>query len=280
MRLASFEVVDRRSYGVVTDDGVREVSPRLRDRYPDLRAAIAGGALPQLAKDQGGEVFAEDDLAFLPTIPNPDKVLCVGVNYRPHAEEMGRQLPQHPVVFVRFSGSLVGHGQPLLRPRASEQFDFEGELAVVIGKPARHVSRADALDYVAGYSCFMDGSVRDWQRHTMQFTPGKNFDQSGALGPWLVTRDEAGDISRVSLATLVCGEVMQSGRIDELIFGVPELIEYISTFTRLLPGDIIATGTPGGVGAARKPPRWLCAGDTVEVNLGPIGTLVNPVCDE
>lgn len=280
MRFASFEVADRCSYGVVTADGIREASPGFRDRYRNLRAVVAAGALEQLAADTGGEVFADTDLRFLPAIPDPDKILCVGVNYRPHAEEMGRELPAHPVIFTRFAGSLVGHRQAVIRPRASEQFDFEGELAVIIGKPARHVDRADAMEYVAGFSCFLDGSVRDWQRHTMQFTPGKNFEQSGALGPWLVTRDEVAGLAEVSLTTIVSGELMQTGRIDDLIFDVPSLIEYISTFTRLLPGDVIATGTPGGVGAARKPPRWLRAGDTVEVDLGPVGRLENSVCDE
>ena len=280
MRLASFEVSDRRSYGVVTDYGIRETSLEFRERYPDLRTVLAAGALERLAADSGGETFAETDLRFLPVIPGPDKILCVGVNYRPHAEEMGRELPTHPVIFTRFAGSLVGHGQAVVRPRVSEQFDFEGELAVIMGRPARHVSRSDAMEYVAGYSCLLDGSVRDWQRHTMQFTPGKNFEQSGALGPWLTTGDEVPDLAKIELTTTVSGELMQEGRVDELIFGVPDLIQYISTFTRLLPGDVIATGTPGGVGAARKPPRWLRAGDTVEIDLGPIGRLENPVCDE
>ena len=280
MRLASFEVADRRSYGVATEYGVRETSLEFRERYPDLRGVLAAGALGRLAADSGGETFAETDLKFLPVIPDPDKILCVGVNYRPHALEMGRELPTHPVIFTRFAGSLTGHDQPVVRPRVSEQFDFEGEIAVIIGKPARHVSRGDAMDYVAGYSCFLDGSVRDWQRHTMQFTPGKNFEQSGALGPWLVTVDDVPNPTDIALTTTVSGEIMQNGRADELIFDIPDLVEYISTFTRLLPGDVIATGTPGGVGAARKPPRWLRAGDTVEVDLGPVGRLVNPVRDE
>lgn len=280
MRIASFEVADRCSYGVVTAHGIRETSREFREHFSDLRAVLAADALGRLAADSGGETFTEDDLRFLPTIPNPDKIICVGVNYRPHAEEMGREQPTHPVVFTRFAGSLVGHGHAVVRPQVSEQFDFEGELAVIIGKPGRHISRATALEYVAGYSGFMDGSVRDWQRHTMQFTPGKNFEQSGALGPFLVTPDDVSVLDDIALTTTVSGEVMQNGRINDLIFDVPDLIRYISTFTRVLPGDVIATGTPGGVGAARKPPRWLRAGDTVEVDLGPVGRLVNPVVDE
>ena len=279
MRVASFEVADRQSYGIVDGDRLRESSPALRAKYRDLRAVIAAGAMAQIADDTG-EAFAFSDVKFLPVIPNPDKILCVGVNYLPHIEEMGREAPEHPVVFVRFPGSVVGHGQPLLRPRISEQFDFEGELAVVIGKAARAVNRSVAGDCIAGYSGFMDGSVRDWQRHTPQFTAGKNFEQSGAFGPWLLTPDELPDISELELATRVSGELMQSARISDLLFDIPSLIEYCSSFTRLLPGDVIATGTPGGVGAARKPPRWLRAGDTVEIDLGPLGTLANPVIDE
>ncbi len=207
------------------------------------------------------------------------KILCVGVNYRPHIEEMGREIPAFPVVFIRFASSLVGSDEPLIRPHASQQFDFEGELAVVIGRPARHVTRADAFDYIAGYCCFLDGSVRDWQRHTPQFTAGKNFDRSGAIGP-MVPADKVPDPRVLELTTRVNGEVMQQGRVADLVFDIPTLIEYCSTFTELQPGDVIATGTPGGVGAARKPPVWLRDGDLVEVEISGIGVLRNPVRDE
>ncbi len=207
------------------------------------------------------------------------KILCVGVNYRPHIAEMGREVPDHPVVFTRFPASLVGDGEPLLRPQVSEQYDFEGELAVVIGRPARHVPREDALAYVAGYCCFMDGSVRDWQRHTSQFTPGKNFDRSGAIGP-MVAATDIPDPAVLELTTRVNGEAMQRGRVADLVFDVPTLIAYCSTFTELLPGDVIATGTPGGVGAARTPAVWLRSGDVVEVEIDGIGVLRNPVRDE
>lgn len=207
------------------------------------------------------------------------KILCVGVNYRPHIEEMGREIPDYPVVFTRFASSLVGPDEAVIRPRASEQFDFEGELAFVIGKKARHVSRDDAFDYVAGYCCFLDGSVRDWQRHTGQFTAGKNFDRSGAIGP-MVTAANVPDPRALELTTRVNGEVMQQGSVADLVFDIPTLIEYCSTFTELQPGDIIATGTPGGVGAARTPPVWLRDGDLVEVDISGIGVLRNPVQDE
>jgi len=213
---------------------------------------------------------------------NPDtnrKILCVGVNYRPHIEEMGREIPSHPVVFIRFPGSLVEDGEALLRPRVSEQFDFEGELAIVIGKTARHVARADAYEYIGGYCCFMDGSVRDWQRHTGQFTAGKNFERSGAIGP-MVPAASIPDPTLLELVTRVNGEVMQQGRIADLVFDIPSLVEYCSTFTELVPGDVIATGTPGGVGAARKPPVWLRDGDLVEVEITGLGALRNAVRDE
>ncbi len=207
------------------------------------------------------------------------KILCVGVNYRPHIEEMGREIPDYPVVFTRFPSSLVGPDEPIIRPQASEQFDFEGELAFVIGKTARHVQRDDALDYIAGYCCFLDGSVRDWQRHTGQFTAGKNFDRSGAIGP-MVRAIDVPDPTLLELTTRVNGEVMQRGSVADLVFDIPALVEYCSTFTELRPGDVIATGTPGGVGAARKPPVWLRDGDLVEVDISGIGMLRNPVQDE
>ena len=213
------------------------------------------------------------------TLETIGKVLCVGVNYRPHIEEMGREVPEHPVVFVRFPDSLVENGDAIIRPSVSEQLDFEGELAVVIGREGRHVSRESAYDHVAGYCCFLDGSVRDWQRHTSQFTPGKNFERSGAIGP-LVPRDAVPDPAALELTTRVNGKVMQRGRVADLVFDIPTLIAYCSTFVRLQPGDVIATGTPGGVGAARKPPVWLRDGDVVEVEIPGVGTLRNPVRDE
>jgi 2-keto-4-pentenoate hydratase/2-oxohepta-3-ene-1,7-dioic acid hydratase in catechol pathway len=193
---------------------------------------------------------------------------------------MGREMPDKPVLFVRFSGSQVGHGQALVRPRVSTQYDFEGELAIIIGKRCRHVAQNEAFDVIAGYACFMDGSVRDWQRHTAQFTPGKNFHASGALGPWLTTTDEVDDVCALELQTRVNDDVMQAARVEDLIFDIPALVQYCSTFAELEPGDVIATGTPGGVGAARKPPVWLRAGDRVEVEIGQVGKLSNPVVDE
>jgi len=279
MRLLSFERKGRRGFGVVVGQGVVDAAARLAGKPGGLREALAAGASPELARlANAAPDFSLDEIVFAPVIPDPAaKVLCVGINYLPHIQEMGRERPERPVLFVRFLDSIVGHGQPLLRPRESEQLDYEGELAVVIGKRARRVSRERALDYVAGYSCFNDGSVRDYQRHSPQFTPGKNFHASGAFGPWLVTADEILDPRKLTLTTRLNGAVMQHESVGELCFDVPQLIEYCSTFAQLEPGDVIVTGTPGGVGAGRKPPVWMKPGDTVEVEISGIGTLRNPV---
>ncbi|HNP37468.1 MAG TPA: fumarylacetoacetate hydrolase family protein [Woeseiaceae bacterium] len=280
MKALSFEIEGVSTYGLVTSAGIRAASTSFRQQFPDLKAVLTAGTLDNLRANLAPIVHSSNDIHYLPLIGKPDKILCVGVNYRPHIAEMGRQVPSHPVLFVRFPGSLVGHEEAVIKPRASEQFDFEGELAIVIGRNARAVARDEVADVIAGYTCFMDGSVRDWQSHTHQFTAGKNFARSGAIGPYLATADEVPDLPGLVLSTRVNAIEMQRARLGDLLFDIPALIEYCSTFTELLPGDIIATGTPGGVGAARKPPVWLQAADRVEVDLGPIGTLRNTVADE
>jgi 2-keto-4-pentenoate hydratase/2-oxohepta-3-ene-1,7-dioic acid hydratase in catechol pathway len=279
MRLLSFERNGRPGFGVVVGDGIVDASERLAGKPRGLREALAADALPSLERLTGMQTdFSLSDVTFAPVIPDASaKLLCVGINYMPHIREMGRERPERPVIFVRFRDSIVGHGQPVMKPRESEQLDFEGELAVVIGKRARRVTRERALGHVAGYACFNDGSVRDFQRHSGQFTPGKNFHSSGAFGPWLVTTDETGDPRELTLTTRLNGTVMQQESVGELCFDVPQLIEYCSIWTQLEPGDVIVTGTPGGVGAGRKPPVWMQAGDTVEVEISKIGTLRNPV---
>jgi 2-keto-4-pentenoate hydratase/2-oxohepta-3-ene-1,7-dioic acid hydratase in catechol pathway len=279
MKIASYMVGGEPAYGRLEGDTLVSASAALRSRFADLRELLAADAVEELREDSGGEQHPTADVEYLPPVTGPEKILCVGINYRPHVEEMGRDLPERPMIFVRFPGSLTGHGSAVLRPATSEKFDYEGELAVVIGKPARHVPRAEAYAHVAGYSCFMDGSIRDWQNHTSQFTPGKNFQTSGSMGPYLVTADEIADPEALCLKTLLNGDVMQEGRLSDLIFDIPALIEYCSTFTELRSGDIIATGTPGGVGAARKPPVWLRPGDEVVVDIDGVGRLRNPVQD-
>jgi len=221
-----------------------------------------------------------DEVEFLPVIPNADKIICAGLNYEAHRIEMGREKEKYVTLFARFPDTIVGHNQPLIRPAASGRYDFEGEIAIVIGRPARNVTREAALDCVAGYTCFMDGSVRDYQYHTGQYMPGKNFLLSGAMGPWLVTADSVGDPRKMALTTRVNGKVMQEGVLGDLTFPVAEIIEYVSRWTKLMPGDVISTGTPGGVGNARKPPVYLRAGDVVEVQVSGVGTLRNAVRDE
>ena len=282
MRISSYLSSDgNASFGVVTGEGIRDVGPGLRADYPDLRAVLAADAVPLLAAAAATAPLLEPAaVRFLPPVVNPDKILCVGLNYATHIAETGRERPSHPSIFTRYPGSLVGHGVPVERPFVSEKFDYEGELAGVIGRPGRHVPEAHAFEHVAGYTLFNDGSVRDWQRHTTQFWAGKSFSRSGAMGPWLVTADEIPDPARLHLKTRVNGAEVQSAGLDDLVFGVARLIAYLSTVIELLPGDVIATGTPGGVGLFRQPPLFLKAGDVVEVEVEGIGVLSNPVDDE
>jgi 2-keto-4-pentenoate hydratase/2-oxohepta-3-ene-1,7-dioic acid hydratase in catechol pathway len=250
-------------------------------RFPDLRSVLEAGALAQAKQAaQNGVRHSFDTVAFEPVIPHPGKILCVGANYLSHMKEMGRVVPEYPWLFVRFGDSQVGHEQPMIRPTASQKYDFEGELAVIIGREARHIAREDALDYVAGYSCFNDGTLRDFQDHGSQFTPGKNFHHSGSFGPWLVTVDEVPDPTQLTLETRLNGQTMQTAPISDLRFGIGELIEYCSTFSLLRPGDVISTGTTGGVGFARKPPVWMQPGDVIEVEISGIGVLRNRIADE
>jgi 2-keto-4-pentenoate hydratase/2-oxohepta-3-ene-1,7-dioic acid hydratase in catechol pathway len=277
MKIASVSFNNELIYGIVDNDVIRVPDSTFLRQFPDLKSVIAAGGLNDLPDAVAQNDIRLADVSFAPVIPNPGKVLCVGINFKAHMKEMGRGEPDYPVLFVRFADNQVGHGQPLLHPGVTEQYDYEGEFAFVIGKAGHRISAADAYDYVAGYSCFMDGSVRDWQNHTSQFIPGKNFYQSGSFGPWLVTADDIPDPTVLNLETRLNGEVMQRGHIGDLKFGVPEIVEYVSTFCQLEPGDVISTGTPGGVGFARKPPVWLKPGDTVEVDIDGIGVLRNEV---
>ncbi len=282
MKIASFRRNSNATYGVVADGGIIDLGARTGASYADLRAVLRAGALDELGAAAEGQPpdCRVEDVAFLPVIANPDKIICVGLNYADHIEETGRSDNDYPALFVRFANSCVGHGQPMVRPRASERLDFEGELAVIIGRTARHVAEADALAYIAGYACFNDGSVRDWQFHASQLTPGKNFVATGGFGPWMVTADEIPDPSKLTLATRLNGKEVQHSGTDLLIFNIPYLIAYISTFTELVPGDVISTGTPGGVGARRDPPLFMKPGDVVEVEIDAIGTLTNPIAAE
>lgn len=224
--------------------------------------------------------FALADVRLLPVVPNPGKILCVGLNYATHVAETGREQKEFPAIFTRWADTLIADGEPLVRPRETERFDYEGELAVVIGKGGRRIARADAMAHVAGFSIFNDGSARDWQRHNIQFTPGKNYPATGAFGPALVLPDEVADLGSQRVQTRLNGELVQDQPVSDMIWDIPFVIEYCSTFTPLAPGDVIVTGTPGGVGDKRKPPLYMKAGDVCEISVGVIGTLTNPVIDE
>lgn len=279
MQVASFDLDGLSTYGCVDGDAICPVTDEFRNRYPDLRAAIAGDALSELDANTAGPVNI-DQVRLAPPIPRPGKIACIGMNYRAHTAELKREQPEAPSLFTRFPDSVVGHGGEIIRPAASEQLDFEGELAVIIGRTARHVAAADALEYVTGYACFLDGSVRDYQYRTSQFTAGKNFYHSGAFGPWLVTADEVGDPQSLRVTTRVSGETMQDGNTSQMVFRIGELIEFISAIFPLDPGDVVVTGTPSGVGAAREPARWLVPGDVVEVEIDHIGVLRTAVVAE
>jgi 2-keto-4-pentenoate hydratase/2-oxohepta-3-ene-1,7-dioic acid hydratase in catechol pathway len=282
MKIASFFNQGIPSYGVIDGDQVIDLQTLKADLGYDLKAAITHGLLSQLTPSSLAALprVALSEVTFMPVIPNPGKVLCIGINYATHVRETGRDMPTYPMIFTRFADSQTAHLQSILRPKASHKLDFEGELAIVIGKKARHVKAENALDYVAGYACYNDGSVRDWQKHTIQFVPGKNFPQTGGFGPWLVTADEIPDPQALELTTRLNGEIMQHTNTSDMIFDVCKLIEYCTTFTELAPGDVIVSGTTGGVGAFREPPVWMKPGDVVEVEISGLGILRNTITDE
>lgn len=279
MKICTFTAAGVTSYGLVTDAGIIDLGSR--NDAATLRDFIAAGGLDSAAKyaDEASD-FQLADVTLEPVIPNPDKIICVGLNYHDHIKETGRTVTPNPVLFSRYAGSQIGHNAPLIKPLESDKFDYEGELAVIIGKECRRVSEEDALSVVAGYSCYNDGSVRDWQRHTHQFLPGKTFAGTGAFGPWMVTSDEIPDPAALHLQTRLNGEVVQDTSVGLMIATVQRLIAYCSTILPLLPGDVIVSGTPGGVGAKRTPPLWMKDGDVCEIKISGIGILSNRVVAE
>lgn len=280
MRLLSFRHAGASKFGALVESGIVDLSARTQGRWSGLREVLAAKALPELAALAKGATadLQLGDVELLPVIPNPEKILCIGVNYASHAAEVGRDLPPAPSVFSRLHNTLVPAGGDIVRPKASIAFDYEGELAVIIGERCRHVPRGRALSVVAGYTCFIDASVRDFQKHSV--TAGKNFPATGPLGPWMVTSDVVTDPQRLELTTRLNGAVVQRDTTDHMIFDLATIIEYLSTVTWLEPGDIIATGTPDGVGLGRTPPLWMKGGDKVEVEISGIGTLSVNVVDE
>jgi 2-keto-4-pentenoate hydratase/2-oxohepta-3-ene-1,7-dioic acid hydratase in catechol pathway len=284
MKLASFESARGASYGIVTPEGVIDAGMRMGSRFPDLRSVLAAGAVDEL---RGLAASAKPDhpldgIKLRKPIPHPGKILCVGVNYADRNAEYrdSSQEPQYPSLFARFPDSLVAHEEAIVRPPESKQLDYEGEIAIVIGRSGRRISEADAMSHIQGFTICNEGSIRDWLRHgKFNVTPGKNFERTGALGPWIVTADEVGP-RPLRVRTRVNGELRQDDTTDHMLFSMAYLISYISCFCTLQPGDIIATGTPTGAGARFDPPKYLVPGDVIEVEVSGIGTLRNRVIEE
>jgi 2-keto-4-pentenoate hydratase/2-oxohepta-3-ene-1,7-dioic acid hydratase in catechol pathway len=278
MKLLSFTVAGKASYGAPSGDGIVDLGKRTK--FPTLRAALAAGAIADLeAAASGPADYKLSDVSLRTPVPDAEKIVCIGINYKGHILEMGRALPEQPSVFLRLHSSLTPPGQAIVRPGISNDFDYEGELAVVIGKGGRHISREAALSHVAGYTCFNDGSIRDYQKKG-SLAIGKNFDSSGSCGPWMVTADEIADPAALHLETRLNGTRVQHTGVDDLIFDIPAIIAYVSAAFALTPGDIIATGTPEGVAMGKTPPTWMKPGDTVEVEISNIGVLRNTVIQE
>jgi 2-keto-4-pentenoate hydratase/2-oxohepta-3-ene-1,7-dioic acid hydratase in catechol pathway len=282
MKLVSFSRNGQQGYGAVTDKGVVDLGAVMGSRFADLKALLAADALAEAAAVAARRApdFALADVELLPVIPNPGKIWCCGLNYGEHVRETNREVTEQPTFFLRVADSQVGHEQAMVRPLESVQFDYEAEIAVVIGRPGRRIAEADAGKHVAGYACYNDGSVRDWQRHTSQWVPGKNFWRTGGFGPWMVTADEIPFDTVMTLTTRLNGVEMQRATTDMLIHSIARQIAYVSTIAPLEAGDVIVTGTPGGVGARRTPPVWMKAGDVCEIEVDRVGVLRNPIADD
>jgi 2-keto-4-pentenoate hydratase/2-oxohepta-3-ene-1,7-dioic acid hydratase in catechol pathway len=282
MKLISFIFQNKQSYGVVQGDAVLDLGPILGSQAVDIKTLIEKnliGAAADAAKS-GKFSLKLAELTLLPPVPNPGKIFCVGLNYADHVKETGRDLTEKPAIFTRFADSQIGHGQALVRPPESHRFDYEGEIAIVIGKGGRRIKEADAWDHIVGYSCYNEGSIRDWQNFTTQWIAGKNWWHSGAFGPWMVTSDEIKANQKMTLITRLNGTELQRATTDMMIHSIPSQIAYISTFTPLSPGDVIVTGTPGGVGNKRTPQVFMKPGDIVEIEVDAVGILRNSIRDE
>ena len=283
MKLISFEHNGQASYGAVVEgDRIVDLKPLLGDKASDLKSLIAANlqAEAAAAAAQATAFLAMSDVDLLPVIPNPGQIFCIGLNYGEHVRETGKQITESPVIFMRVNDSQVAHGKDIVRPPESHRLDYEGEIAIIIGKGGRRISEADSWDHIAGYACYNDGSVRDWQVATSQWGPGKNFWRTGGFGPWMVTADEIAPNQNMRLTTRLNGQVMQEATTDMMIHSIPRQIAYISTFIPLQPGDVIVTGTPGGVGNKREPQVFMKPGDVVEIEVDAVGVLRNGICDE
>ena len=282
MKLISFEHQDRATYGAVVGNDVWDLGQALGAQAPDLKSLIANNlqaAAAQVVASQPS-TLKFDQLTLLPVVPNPGTILGIGLNYGEHVRETGKTITESPVIFMRLNDSQVAHGQDIVRPPESSRLDYEGEIAIVIGKGGRRISEADSWDHIAGYACYNDGSIRDWQVATSQWGPGKNFWRTGGFGPWMVTSDEIAPNQNMTLTTRLNGQVMQQATTDMMIHSIPRQIAYISTFIPLEAGDVIVTGTPGGVGNKRTPPVFMQPGDVVEIEVDAVGILRNGIRDE
>ena len=279
MKLVSFSRLGKARFGAVVKDGVIDLTGKLDPDVNTIKELIS-----LHMEDQAEEFIAGknkdlsfSDIIFLPVIPDPEKIMCVGLNYLEHKKETGRPDVDNPTIFTRFADSQVAHMQPMIKPDNSDRFDYEAEMAIIIGKGGRFISEDEALSHIAGYACYNDGSIRNYQRHTSQYTPGKTFPGTGGFGPYMVTPSEVGDYRKLPIELRLNGNIMQKATLADLIFPIPRLISYISEFTALSSGDVIVTGTPGGVGDKRKPPVYMVPGDIVEVDIGMLGVLRNPI---
>ena len=283
MKLLTYDAGSSAHVGLATDDGIVDLTSRAG--VASLRELIAAGRVAEMAEFAGETPdHALDGVTYLPVIPDPDHIWCVGVNYMDHLQEaidagLPRSKTEHPMIFGRYADTLVGHKQPMLKSPVVNKFDYECELAVIISKPGRYISKEDALDYVAGYSCFNEGSARDWQYHTSQVVPGKNFQGTGGFGPWMVTADEIPDPQALDISTVLNGETLQSANTKDMIFDVATTISYVSHISELQPGDVIASGTPSGVGQSREPQVFMQIGDSCEIWIENVGTLVNGIAE-
>ncbi|MBY5402192.1 MAG: fumarylacetoacetate hydrolase family protein [Rhizobium sp.] len=284
-KFVSFTRNDHSGYGVLAGDGIIDLSARHGTKWPTLREVITDGVLLKLAEEAASlePDFPVSDIRYEVPVPAPEKIICVGVNFPDRNEEYkdGQAAPSNPSLFIRFPRSFTGHDQPLIRPPESPQLDYEGEIVIIIGKGGRRIPEAEALSHIAALSLCNEGTIRDWVRHAkFNVTQGKNFDSTGSIGPWLVPYRNESQLADIKLQTRVNGEVRQSDRTSRMIFSFRRIINYISTFTTLVPGDVIVTGTPTGAGARFDPPIWLQPGDVVEVEADGIGILRNTIADE
>ena len=288
MKYVSFLNQNKSCFGILQDENIIDLTSHYEqyrkgmEWIPSLKSALEQNKLETLNELEVKDLpkIKLNDITLLPVIPNPGKIFCVGLNYENHRTETKRPESKYPTIFTRFSDSQVAHEQSIILPKVSDKLDYEGELAIIIGKSGRYIDQDNALSHIAGYACYNDATVRDWQKHTSQFIPGKNFAKTGGFGPFMLTTDEVPDYTSMNLQTRLNGQIMQDASLKDLIFPIPELIHYCSSFIELKPGDVIVTGTPGGVGDRREPPVYMKENDIIEIEISQLGILINKIVNE